>query len=277
MTAIRDIIKKRKEYEKRFATEQVVTTGVIVARNGSTRVPGVKDHIWVMTLGVGEPVAVFNRQVKGSRAGLGVQIGFAPYSSILEVLRSIIDTTAGVEDNAGVDMVAHAQSHLIGGDDPLYVYDNAIMILLTYSLGLDGLLVNVSPYIYESGGEIVVFSGKTNYSLAAHQPAAGLARYVLVYLDIATNMIMSVAGDTVVDSPAYTPTPPAVPSNSSPSALVRITGGSSVVAPGDITGVRDFLFGGSRVQQLEQQTLDLLAALENEWDLALTLHAVSGL
>ena len=240
---LRDAVNARKTHERQFAREVVVTNAVIVARNGSTEVPNTYDHIWVLPLGTGEPVAVYNRRVKGNRAGMGVQIGFAPNSTILEVLRTVVDTIAGVEPTAGLETQIHAPSHLVGGDDPLYVYDRAIVILLVYPTGVAGLSVKVAPLGYRVGSRWMIFDGHPAFDISGHEPAAGLARFVLVGLDRTANALSSVAGATTVDSMAILPEFPAIPASMIPGTFVRLAGGQTAFEEGDFWEAREFLAG----------------------------------
>jgi hypothetical protein len=239
---IRDAKLARRQHEQRFAGERIETYAVIVKRNGSTQVPGVYDHIWVLPYGVGEPVAVYNRRVKSTRPNTAVAIGYAPGSTTLEVLRTVIDTTAGVVPTGTVDLPNHASSHYPDGDDPLYIYGRAIAVLLCYPAG--GLKVNVAPYTYEKDGAFVTFPGVENYDLSAHLPAAGQALRVLVHLNLSTNQIGAVAGSAVVDSGAILPPAPAIPAGVQGAALVRLAGGQSELAESDFYEARDFLGGG---------------------------------
>lgn len=279
---LREAILKRKAYEAQFAQQQILFKGTIqVGPNGSSSVPNTPDHNWVQPNGVGELVAVYNRKMKGNLINAGVVVGFEAYSTTLEILRSDESTIAGIVPTPGLDIPNHWESHLIDGADAVPIHPNAMFILLTYTLGLTGLVVSVSPYVYQlDDGTITYFPGQANFDLSSHAPATGLARYVLIYLDLATNDLLTLAGATTVDSPSFVPVPPTVPDNAVPSALVRIAGDQTVIGHRDIVPVQDYLFGASRIQPvldtLETQMLDLLAAQENEFDLALTLHAVNG-
>jgi hypothetical protein len=250
---LRDIIKARKQHERQFAKEQVVFNGKIALRNGRTAVPGVFDHTWVVPEGESEPVAVYNRSVKGNRVGRGVQVGFAPYSTILEILRGNIDTIAGVVPTAGLDLQSHAPSHRVrDGDDPLYIEDRAIVILLVYPTGQSGLKVKVSPYLYFKDGQAVRFNGHPAFDISAHEPAAGLARFVLVYLDTELNTLGAVAGATAVDSEAVLPDLPDLPAGAIPGAFVRIAGGQTSFSESDFFDARDFLGGGIMLDMVSE-------------------------
>lgn len=256
---LRDVIKLRKNYEARFASEQVVTNGRIVARNGRTVVPGVPNHYWVTpsleedptlleeddATALAEPVAVYNRNVKATRPGLAVQIGFAPYSTVLEILRTVVDANSVAEDTSGINMEPHAGSHLVTGDDPLFIETRAITSLLTYPIGQTGLSVHVTNYTYvKDDGSFAVFPGYQFYDLSSHKPVSG-SRLALIYLDKTTNLLGVVAGTTIaLDSPAFIPPAPALPSDAIPASFVRLGASSTSIGWQDIIEARDFLGGG---------------------------------
>jgi hypothetical protein len=96
----------------------------------------------------------------------------------------------------------------------------------------------VTPLLYVLDGAVVSFTGRTGIDLSAYLPASGKARFVLTYLDLGTNEVGLVAGDETVDSAAVTPTPPFVPANSIPTALVRLAGGMADVTEADIWDLR---------------------------------------
>lgn len=263
---IREAVKKRKLHEARFAQEQVLARGRIITRNGSTAVQGLKDHVWVTPQGDQEPLAVYNRNVKGNRNNLGVYIGFAPGSSILEILRSDVESTAGFTDTAGLDLQNHASSHLVGeGDDPLFIYARAVVMLLTYPGS--GLTVKVSPYSYLRDGQLVRFSGSLAYDLSSHEPSAGLARWVLVGLNVQTGALSAVAGDTAVDTLSITPPFPTIPADVVASAYVRLAGGQTeFLETRDFIDARDFLDKPRRISSLAAADGDPAIAWEVDDD-----------
>lgn len=244
---LRDAIKRRKVYERQFAQQQVLFFGTIVEVNGTVDVPNTPDHVQVQPYSTGDVVAVYNPGMKAG-VGRGVVCGFEAFSTTLQILRFDERSTAGVVPVAHLNIPNHAETHLIDGEDPLAVYENAIWTLLTYTLGLSGPVVNVSSCVYVQAGQVVVFAGEDNYDLSSYVPAAGLALFALIYLNLATNALAVATGSTTVDSPAYIPTPPAVPDNAITSALVRLAGGQNVVAFEDIIPVKDLVFGSSRVR-----------------------------
>jgi len=74
-------------------------------------------------------------------------------------------------------------------------------------------------------------------NLTSYLPSVGYAKYVLVYLNKATNVLSIAQGTDVVDSPVVTASKPAVPTNAVPSAYIRLYGGQTAIAV--TTGVVD--------------------------------------
>lgn len=245
---LRDVIKLRQQHEQQFAQEQVVTNGRIVARNGTAKVPGVLNYVWVSPSLeeedgdlLAEPVAVYNRTVK-VRVGLAVQVGFAPYSSVLEILRTIVDTSSQTEDTRGINLEPHAGSHRVDGDDPLYVEERAFMSLLTYPTGT-GMSVHVSGYGYwDEAGNWQVFDGQRDLDLSSHVPGSG-SRLVLISLNRSTNSLVITDGDVfVTDTLAVLPDAPSLPAGHVPSAFVYLGATSMVrVLWPHIFNARDFM------------------------------------
>jgi hypothetical protein len=233
MTDKRDVKLARKAREQKFEPVTVAFTGKIVSRNGSVAVPGVFNHVWVLATDTAEPEAVYNRRVKDTRPGLPVVVGYAPKSKILEILQTDVEHLAGFYETGGLDTQRHADTHLDTGDDPVYVNRRMITDQLYVAPG-SGLAVNVSPYEYDVDGVRKYFPGQNNYSLAASKPAAGLARYVLVYLDTADNTVKTVDGTTVVDLDWYIPPKPDTPNGGVTAGYVRIDGSQTAIARTDI-------------------------------------------
>jgi hypothetical protein len=277
---IRDVRKARQRHERQFAQETVVFNGDTVALNGTTAVIGVPNHVYVQPWEGGDPFAVFNRNVKANRPRVAVQVGFAPYSSVLEILRTVIDTSYLIEAIEGLDVGPHAGSHRVDGDDPLFVEERAILSLLTYPTGQEAIEVHVSNYGYwADSGVWQVFPGYQNFSLAAYQPGSG-SLLALVYLDLTTNTLGVAVGETIAqDTLAIIPPPPglpATPGSATPSAFVRLRASATEIGWGEIFGARDILSTSGRLLTLRQDMIELLASQENEFDLALTAHAVNG-
>jgi len=127
--------------------------------------------------------------------------------------------------------------------DALTVYPRALSMLRAYPGA--GLTVDVAPLRYILDGAVTLFAGETGVNLAASQPAAGLARFVGIYLDMATNTIGAVDGATTIDAGPITPATPAFPDNVIPSALVRLDGAATVFTEADFVDVRPVIGAAS--------------------------------
>lgn len=236
-----ELISARKRIQQRreadFEKTTVAYTGKITSRNGSVHVPGILNHVWVLPTDESEPEAVYNRTVKDTRPDLPVVVGFFPKSTVLEILRTDVEHLAGYAETGGLDVPNHGDTHRspkAGGDDPTWVDRDLIIDQLYLSPG-SGLAVNVSPYEYDSlTGARVYFPGQINFSIAAHKPASGLARYVLVYLDTADNTVKAVAGATSPDLDWYIPAKPDTPAGGVTAGYVRLDGSQTAVIRNDI-------------------------------------------
>lgn len=125
--------------------------------------------------------------------------------------------------------------------DAVTVYPRALSMLRSYP-GVGGALtVDVAPLRYVLDGGMILFPGQIGINLAASQPAAGLARFVGVYLDLATNAIGTVDGATTIDAGPVTPDTPAFPDGVIPSALVRLDGAATVFTEADFVDVRPMI------------------------------------
>jgi hypothetical protein len=269
---LRDAILARQANEKKFAHRQIVGYGSIVARDGSVEVSGVFNHVWVLPNGDGEPVAVYNRRVKQSRPGLSVVYGFEAYSTVLEILWVDVETIAGVQETAGLDMVNHAASHQPTGDDPLWIGRRSIVEMLYVSPGT-GLAVNVAPYAYHVNGTRTVFPGAINFPLTP--PAAGQVWSTLVYLDISTNTIATTTGAAVADVGGVSPPKPSTPAGGIGAGYIRLAGSQTSVQKSDIDDGREFLSAQAHMN-IAQQIADHLALIEAEYDFAMSKHIVEG-
>lgn len=159
--------------------------------------------------------------------------------------------------------------------DPMSVYPRAFAPLRTYAG--TGLAVNVWAHRYWYESAIREFAGTANHSLAAFQPASGLAVRILVYLNRITNVVQSVAGSAIGDSPVVTPPNPTIPNDAILSAFVRLDGDQTGFTESDIVDLRMHIseteqteVGGSEIV-----TLDALALVESELDYDISRHVVN--
>jgi len=125
--------------------------------------------------------------------------------------------------------------------DAVNVYQRAIVPLRTMTSSAGSLNVRVEPYRYLKDGVLVLYSGDVAIDLSGSQPAAGLARYVGVYLDTDTNTIGTVDGATTIDALPVEPDSPAFPDGVITSAMVRLDGDQTTFNEGDFVDLRIFL------------------------------------
>jgi hypothetical protein len=160
--------------------------------------------------------------------------------------------------------------------DAVTVYPRALSMLRAYPGEAGGLTVSVSPLRYILDGVVTRYDGEHNIDISGSQPAAGLARYVGVYLDLATNAVATVDGDTTVDAPAIEPDAPTFPDDAFTSALVRLDGSDAAVTEAMIVDLRIIIGEASTGKGMIADLDNALLHLEHEFDVKLTLHQVGG-
>lgn len=238
--------KARQKREEKFEPSQETVQGVLTALDytDDARVAAMPGRVWMRPFGQDEtpPIPVLNRRVPTTRPGLRVVARRGPKApfewEIWDWDTGQIDLR---DDYRGEPLVTpHASSHQPGGDDPLYIYLRSL-VPLRCSVQT-GLKVQIAPYTYRYRGQLKQWPGINNYDLAAHLPGAGLARYVLVYLDPAANQLAVLLGATAVDTPTVDPVRPEPPARSRPSAWIRLAGGQVQLTELDIRDCR-LLFG----------------------------------
>jgi len=303
VTTLRQAIRIKREGERSFETWRDIDLGVIVEVDGSVET-GRPGFVWVREGGQdGGITQVFNAKAP-TLTGHPVLIGYGPKEPFR---RQILDTNweiiATHPDYDGDPYLPdHHKTHEWpdgkAGRDPVTVYGRSLAALRTYP-GASGLTVNVAPYRYEEDGSVVTFAGHAGYDISGSQPAAGLARYVLIYLKTIDNTIAVVDGDTTVDAATETPLFPAPPIGGLPSAWVRLDGATTSITESDIVDARmilneitgqmlavlnglgaveseiDFEISKHFVEHGEETT-KVLAILEAEYDYALSAHVVQG-
>jgi len=240
----RDILLARQIREQRFEPAQETFQAVLVAvdYSDSANVARQPGFVWFQELEPGDPTPgiAFNRKVP-ALPDLKVTIKRWPK---IPFDYEVIDWDPGQVKNlpgySGTPLlVQHARDHEPGGYDPLNIYQEMLVPLRTDPGG--GLTVNVAGYRYTLNGVSVVFGGHNGYSLASHVPTSGVACFVLVYLDTATNALSAVAGDTTVDMETVQPTKPDIPVGGIGSAYVRLAGGQTEIERSDIEPAREWL------------------------------------
>ena len=278
---IRDILNERISGDSRFEDSRKVVSGFTLGVDSATScaVDGRVKFIWFRESGMNGAVhQVFNPDKIPTLVNFPCKISHAPKEPYRwEVFDAdwdrIVNLAGFINQNFGVG--THAPNHewkdFTPGTDVTNIYPRALAPLRTTPGS--GLSVNVWAHRYVYSNWINRFMGFSNKSLAAHQPASGLAVRVLVYLDKATNSLKTVAGSTVVDSPVITPPDPEMPAvDGIVSALVRLDGDQASFTEGDIYDVRYKLNEISKKPETVSSsgvTLEELARVEAELDFAL--------
>lgn len=217
--------------------------GVLVDGNGdsmSALVEGELNYVWYRAYNDAPPAQVLNKSRVPAITGMPVFIGWHEDSVELEVL--------GINESAlepGItvpDVTAHAPQHLKGGFDPLDLERRMFTMLKTSANGVT-LKINVSSLEYDEAGVRAFYPGVVAYDLSGSQPASGYALWVLVYVNMTTNLLATVDGTTYVDSPLVIMTKPDVPANGLASAYVRLDGDMSLITEAHIEEGRRILSG----------------------------------
>lgn len=177
-------------------------------------VPGRPGYVYHRTFAEGAPSEILSIRGVEPISGTPCWAGYAEDSTEIEILfEFIIDK----ESSTTIEDLRAAQK-------PTYTYTRDLIPLRCTPLS--GLTVRVDPFIYYDGTTRIKFLSDTVILTA---PGAGLKRYTLVYLDTATNTIMTSNGSTVpnigsIDAPLVDP-----PDGCYPSAWVQVAYGQTTV------------------------------------------------
>jgi len=169
---------------------------------GNVAVSGRDGFVYIR---VGSELVVgqaYNNRVP-NRENLPIIVGYSSDQPALFQVLSIREVYAGAD--SGHDMipqvVAHHNSHELGnadgGDDVVYVQKQQILPLLAYETDPASMYINVASgwYPWQSGFKF--FEGATSADLSGYVPTtSGQARYLLVSVDGATNILQYTEGDT---------------------------------------------------------------------------------
>lgn len=164
-----------------------------------------KRRVWIRELGTSSASIVACYTVT-PEIGLGVMVGWRPYSNVKEVLSSDIEFL-GQTNTTGTSYESPSNlDFLPGGRLQLWLQSKLIQPLATYP-STSGLVVNVVGGDYIYNGVRTTYAGRTNIDLSASQPAAGQYRFVGLYLD-STNTLQTVNGTAGATTPPAEPTWP---------------------------------------------------------------------
>lgn len=212
---------------------------------GQVQVPGEPDKSYVRPSRSSSVVwEVFNKEVSGPD-GWPILVGEIPWQpGFVQVVGT--DWSAYPDqdwgDNVG-GLRRHAGQHEwfseFVGTDPLRVGIRAIEPLKTYPVGSGSMSVVVSPYDY-TFGNAKTWPGYPSLDLSGAAPSVtGTARFMLTYLDVASNTIGAWSGTVGSLSAAERLDRPTLPTATYlPSAYVRVHADQTTIRELDIWDAR---------------------------------------
>lgn len=237
---IRDVQLQKAQDDERFKQTTPLIPVVLTDAEGRTSVGGVSvlavvedspNEVWGRAYGDAPPFQYLNNDAVPEWSGIPIWVGYREGSTQIECLGinySAVDTSVELPSGG-----LHGEQHEEGGYDPVDV-SRRMRTELKCTVDLDNWKVTVGPFEYRAhNGVRTYFHGKAGYDLAAAQPAAGLARWVLVRLDTSTNTLAYTSGTTGPNITTYNLTKPNCPDGSIPSAYLRINGDDSAFSGAD--------------------------------------------
>ncbi len=258
----RQIQLSRQERGKKFEGARGTVPAKIVSVNGSTTPANRPNMTWIALWGRDENRTQAFNPTSQRAAGDAVLVSHSPS---VDYQWQVIGPYYGDilrNENVNASRYAsptHGANHQIPtednpGPDPVNIFQPALMPFKATGNGVDFTLA-VRPLIYLHEGIRRAFAGSA-FDLTGFVPGAGLARYVLVYLDPNFNSLNTVSGSTVPDSPAITPPLPTIPARGYPTAYVRLFGGqTAVVTSRDVLDARSFLAANEAFLRLSGGTM----------------------
>jgi hypothetical protein len=242
----RDIELKRQRSAQQFEARKERWLAKLVRFNGNLRVPGRPGYVYAQQLPVDDappPVPVLCISVQ-ARENLRVWIE-KNYEGEWEVVSWWKGITQQGDYNLQAYLPLHGPDHEWPDRKPrvdaVNIYPRALTMLRAYPSEGGGINVAVSPLRYVLNGAVIVYPGEHTVDLSASQPAAGQARYVGVYLDLATNSVGSVDGATTIDAAPVNPASPTFPDDCITSAMVRLDGDQTAFSEADFVDLRNWL------------------------------------
>ena len=180
----------REEYRR-------IWTALMGDGTGTVTDPDNPDRVFVRVHGLQDSVAlVFNKSVPTNRPDLPVLIGTTrELPNLVQVLG--VDWSALPEWMGELFLGLHGDTHeLPDGVDPVYIQKRAIVPLRASAQETPDMTLAVAADFYPWDDGFNYFEGGDTEDLSARVPAAGLGRYVTIYVDGATNALAYVNGDT---------------------------------------------------------------------------------
>jgi len=239
-----EIRRSRRDSRKADRPERLLCRQTRV--DGRLDVPSRPGFVWVREIdpdGHTSPFHAFNIKV-AKRADLDIWV--ERNESGWEVVEIYTAQLRNLPNYRGDPYLPdHARSHEwpdgAPANDAVNVFSRALVMLRAYPGEAGGLTVSVAPLEYVFDRADVVFGGEHNIDISPHQPAAGSALFVGIYLDTATNAIATVAGAAVQDAPVLIPPKPVFPNGAKSSARARLDGDQTEVTEADFYDARKWL------------------------------------
>lgn len=211
MPEYRDIVLKRdnrlKEKQDKKQPIRAVITDSLGNASGSGDIWANRNtrKVWIRELATASVRQVVCYSITPA-IGLGVMVGYKPWSNVQQVLESDTDFL-GITNATGTSYEAPSnEDFLPGGRLQLWIQSKLLVPLATYP-NTTGLVVNVTSGYYPYNGERKFFAGLTNVDISASQPAAGQYRFVGLYLD-SSNTLQTINGTAGGTTPPAEPTWP---------------------------------------------------------------------
>lgn len=244
-----EIKKAVRKQDAKYDPNRVIVPAVIASVDGETSPANRPNQTWVDEYGVSSNYSLAWNWTGLNEAGIPVLISKSPKPpydrTILGVNFAVLNQGQGNTNIPLLMLPRHAPSHQWPegnpGRDVVRVYQPALMPLRTYPT--TGLVVAVYRLIYRTGVTTALFDGQL-VDLTASVPGAGLIRRVLVYLDRATNTILTVDGTPVLNNGIIPIPSPDIPDDAIPSADVLLVGAQTVIIEANIVDRREFLERG---------------------------------
>jgi hypothetical protein len=241
--ALRQVIETRETFRS-------VWTAIMGDGSGTIEDPDDPDYCFVRVHGLQNSVArVFNKAAPSNRDELPVLIGTTrEVPHLVQVLS--VDWAALPDWDGEALLPLHGDDHQFPGPDPTFIQKRAIVPLRASPQTTPDMTLQVASDFYPWDEGFKFFEGGDTEDLTARIPGdVGEGRFVLIYVDGATNALAYSNGDTY---PAAWPSDvddmiPEPPEGSIPVCAVRLVNGQTTVEEDDIYDLRIIVgpMGGS--------------------------------
>lgn len=259
---LHNYLQKRSQNDRDFEETRPIVRGWLMGIDApnTASVTGRDNYVWVREHGLEGAISqVYNVAVLPT-PNLPVLVAYSPKAPFTrQIVGYDTDVLQNIQwqDGGGGNIGAtasHAPTHewrYTGpGDDVVDVYTRALVPFRT--VPTTGLFVRVEPSYYLHASTVNFYIGTTALDLSSYNPLPnlGISVFVLIYLDIPTGTVQTIS-NTVVNEPISGGAPeevsdnfPTVPANCLPSAIVMLTG-QTTISETDVYDVRDVVSAGN--------------------------------